>query len=308
MRKIFTIGETVYDIIFKNNKQVSAKPGGAMLNAAISLGRLDLPVSFISEIGKDSEGKLILDFLQSNNVETNSIYQFDNGQTAIAHAVLDEQENASYTFYKKYPNERLNINFPKVAKDDIVLFGSFFAITHEVRDQLLKFVTTAKNAGAIIIYDPNFRKPHLKDLPELKKYILENISLADIVRGSDEDFKLIFNADNPDEVFRIIQENGSQVLIYTASDKTVEFRSLYHSFSIPVSKVKTLSTIGAGDTFNAGLLYKLLILGVRKKELPNVNIELWTEIIQNAIQLGSHVCTHFDNYITKDFAMKIKNY
>lgn len=308
MRKIFTIGETVYDIIFKNNKQVSAKPGGAMLNTAISLGRLDLPVSFVSEIAKDSEGNLILDFLQENNVQINCIYQFDNGKTAIAHAVLDEQENASYTFYKKYPKERLNINFPTVTKDDIVLFGSFFAITHEVHDQLIKFVTIAKNAGAVIIYDPNFRKPHLKDLPELKKYILENISLSDIVRGSDEDFKLIFKADNPDETFRILQENGCPVLIYTASDKMVELRSLSHSISIPVSKVKTISTIGAGDTFNAGLLYKLLILGVQKKEVTSITKEVWMEIIQNAIQFGSHVCTHFDNYITKDFAKKIKNF
>ncbi len=100
---------------------------------------------------------------------------------------LDEQENASYTFYKNYPRERLNVDFPKVNKNDIILFGSFFAITHEVRSKLVEFIKSAKESGAIIIYDPNFRKPHLKELPEVKKYILENISLSDIVRGSDED-------------------------------------------------------------------------------------------------------------------------
>ncbi|MCD4705445.1 carbohydrate kinase, partial [bacterium] len=163
MQTIHTIGETLYDIIFKNNQPVSAKAGGAMLNTSVSLGRLDVPISFVSEIGEDQVGDLILDFLKNNNVDTNSIFRFRDGTTALALAFLDESENASYTFYKNYPDIRLDIKFPKINKNDIVLFGSFFAITHEVREKLLNFIKNAKEAGAIIIYDPNFRKPHIKD-------------------------------------------------------------------------------------------------------------------------------------------------
>ena len=72
MKKIYTIGETVYDIIFKNCQPIAAKAGGSMLNSSVSLGRLGLPVSFISEIGKDQVGGFIFVFLIDYNF--NEIY------------------------------------------------------------------------------------------------------------------------------------------------------------------------------------------------------------------------------------------
>ena len=82
----------------------------------------------------------------------------------------------------------MNILFPEINPGDIVLFGSFFSLEKEVRTKVLKFIRKARNAGAIIIYDPNFRRPHLDDLQKVMPWIMENLSLADIVRGSDEDF------------------------------------------------------------------------------------------------------------------------
>jgi fructokinase len=192
MRKVFTIGETVLDLIFKRNKILFAKPGGAMLNSAVSLGRLSIPVSFITEIGEDNAGSYILEFLHQNDVDTSYCYRFKKGQTALALAFLDEHENADYSFYKNYPNERMNQEMPLVSSNDIVLFGSFFAITREVRIPLMNFIKHATQQNAIILYDPNFRKPHLHELPEIRDDILENISYSSIVRGSDEDFNLIF--------------------------------------------------------------------------------------------------------------------
>ena len=63
MRKIYAIGETLLDIIFKNNQPQTAKPGGAMLNSVVSVGRMDLPVYFISEYGIDDAGNLVDSFL-----------------------------------------------------------------------------------------------------------------------------------------------------------------------------------------------------------------------------------------------------
>ena len=105
-RKTFTIGEIVYDIVFKNGKPISANPGGAMLNTAVSLGRLGLPVSLISELGKDKVGENIIQFLKSNNVDADNIFRFSKGNTALALAFLDDKNNASYDFYKSYPVKR----------------------------------------------------------------------------------------------------------------------------------------------------------------------------------------------------------
>jgi len=307
MRKIFTIGETVFDIIFKNSKPVAGRAGGAMLNSSICLGRLGVPVFFISEIGKDEVGNIIIDFLKQNKVNTEHIYKLSGGNTALAMAFLDKNENADYTFYKQYPEKRLGTNFPEVQENDIVLFGSFFAITKEVRDKLMKFINTAKSNGAIVLYDPNFRKFHLKDLPFVKKYITENIFNSSIVRGSDEDFKLIFNTDNPRDTFNIIRNNGCKILIYTSGDKNVQFVTEVIKLSIPVKKIKPVSTIGAGDTFNAGIIYGLYKNQINTSELYKVDFGLWKTIIQTAITFGTHVCQSFDNYLSVEFARTINN-
>jgi fructokinase len=307
MRKIYTIGETVYDIIFKNSQPVLAKAGGAMLNTSVSLGRLGLPVSFISEIGEDHAGINIMDFLKENKVDTRFVDQFSDGKTALALAFLDEHEDASYSFYKLYPLERLNIDLPEPDEGDIILFGSFLAITAEVRTRLINFINAASMKESLIIYDPNFRRPHLKDLPVVKDLILENIKLSSIVRGSDEDFELIFGCINAKEAFRILTDEGCKFLVYTSSNRSVEFISDKIAFSMDIPEIKPVSTIGAGDSFNAGLIYYLFSKGITTSRLMDLDASECKEAIRIAISFGSNVCQHYDNYISKDFANRFKS-
>jgi len=204
-------------------------------------------------------GDFIVDFLNNNNVNTNYLQLFEKGKTAIALAFLNDQNDASYSFYHNYPDKRLQGEFPTVNKDDFVLFGSYFAISLETRQGVLRFIQQAREAGAVIIYDPNFRHPHLHEMEALRPNIEENIKLADIVRGSHEDFQLIFNTKTASDTYEKIKEFGNPKLIYTQSNKEVVFISGNGQFSIPVPKIKAISTIGAGDNFNAGLIYSIFI-------------------------------------------------
>src|SRR4030042_701960 len=107
MRNIFGIGETVFDIILKQGQPVAAKAGGSVLNAFVSLGRLGMTVHFISEYGTEPVGELIDRFLNENNVSTRYVTRYQDGKSTLALAFLDENNNASYTFYKDYPLTRL---------------------------------------------------------------------------------------------------------------------------------------------------------------------------------------------------------
>ena len=89
MRKIYGIGETVLDIIFKDSQPQAAKAGGSVLNSVVSMGRMGLPVSFISEYGLDDVGDLIDNFLKHNGVNSSFVHRFKNGNTALALAFLD---------------------------------------------------------------------------------------------------------------------------------------------------------------------------------------------------------------------------
>ena len=158
MRKIIGIGETILDIIFRENQPYAAVPGGSVFNALVSLGRLGKEVLFISELGKDYVGGLIRSFMEENHISTQYIDFFPDGKSPISLAFLDEQNNANYTFYKNYPKQRLEVPLPPIEEDDIFVFGSYYALNPVLRPRIVEFLQYARERGAIVYYDPNFRK------------------------------------------------------------------------------------------------------------------------------------------------------
>lgn len=306
-RNIYTIGETLFDIIFKNGQPQAGKAGGAMLNSSVSLGRIGLPVHLISEYGDDDIGKLIDNFLKENGVSTVYSDHFRDGNTAIAIAMLDDRNDASYTFYKKYPDKRLEMGFPLIRKDDIILYGSIYAITREIREKFVKFLRSSAGNGGILIYDPNFRQAHASELNELKPLILENISMATIIRGSDEDFKNIFGADSPDEAWEVIS-NFCNCMVYTASAEGVYVRTTGFRGRFPVKEIKPVSTIGAGDNFNAGMIAAIHRLGITREHFADMGETEWGNVISTGIDFASDVCLSYENYISKEFAEKLRSH
>lgn len=211
------------------------------------------------------------------------------------------ENEASYSFYQDYPKERLRIDLPDIEEDDIFLFGSFYTLNQQIRKNLIEMLNLAKRREAIVIYDPNFRKSHLVDLPVLKQVILENIGFADIVRGSDEDFENIFRAGNSKKAYETFTDK-CDCLIYTASEKVVFIHTMNVEYSYPVHTLKPISTIGAGDNFNTGIIYGLTSNNIRLSDLNHLTVSDWEPIINAGTTLATEVCLSYDNYISKEFA------
>lgn len=305
MRKIYTIGETVLDILFKNKQPVTAKAGGACLNSAVTLGRLNLPVFFLGEYALDEVGNIIDEFLKENHVSTQYVYRYYDGKSTLALAFLNENNDASYDFYKIYPDKRLAVEFPGINADDIILFGSIYAVTVEVRKKLMEFVEQANRKKAIVIYDPNFRKQHLHELNKLRPLILDNFKHADIIRGSNEDFSFILGTDNADETYTEVSRHCKN-LLYTANKKGVYVRTQRVKATFPVKTIQPVSTIGAGDNFNAGVVYSLFHHNIRHSDLDNLDDKMWESIVTTAVEFATSVCMSYDNYISGEFAEKYK--
>ena len=306
MRNIFAVGETILDIIFKDGQPMAAKPGGSSFNAAITLGRLGAPVTFISEMGNDHVGDMIQAFLDQNSVDSHYVSRYKEGQSAIALAFLNERSDAEYQFYKDYPHQRLDIEFPEFKTDDLLLFGSFYALNPGIRPRVKLLLEKARKGGATIIYDPNFRSSHLAEKDELLDVIMENMEFANLVRASDEDLINIFGVDNPDEAWKRMGSRCS-ALIYTANAHGVHLITDRFRTMIEVEKIDPVSTIGAGDTFNAGLLYGISRMGYSRKEMDNLGQDEWKSLIQRAISFSKEVCLSYENYLPQAFAEKIKN-
>ena len=125
MGRVIGIGETVLDILFKNGQPVKAVPGGSVYNSIISLGRMGLDAAFISEVGDDRVGEMILSHLRDSGVGASAVCCFSGGKSPLSLAFLNERNDAEYLFYKDYPNNRLEVEFPKIGPGDIVLYGSY---------------------------------------------------------------------------------------------------------------------------------------------------------------------------------------
>jgi fructokinase len=305
MRKIIGIGETVFDIIFQNNQPIAAKPGGSVYNALISLGRLKQQALFISEIGEDHIGNIIRGFLRENAVSTEYICTFDRGKTPLALAFLDEDQKADYVFYKDYPSDRLDYIMPRIDENDIVLIGSFFALNPVLRERFVEILEFAKIRKAIIYYDVNFRKTHVHEVRHLMPAILDNFEFADIVKGSDEDFVNIYNEENPHQTYKEHIEFYCKNFIYTRGDKGVTLLGKDLDKEYAAKEIVPVSTIGAGDNFNAGIIYGLIKYNITWNDLQHgISEEKWDKVIQTAIEFSSFVCTTYDNYISTEFAEK----
>jgi fructokinase len=301
MSQVYTIGEATFDIIFKDSQPVDAKVGGSVLNTAVSLGRLGVLVSFISAFGNDQVGDMAMDFLQKNNISTDCIHRFE-GSSRIALAFLDQQNNAHYSFYNAVGKSVLK--FPQVKENDIILFGSSHAVRDDIRKELISFLKDAHLKKAIIVYDPNFRKSQLPQLASLKPKIEENISLAHVLKGSDEDFLSIFGA-NPSKTFEIIQEFSNAVLICTANKNGINVHTKTMNKHYTVPAIQPVSTIGAGDTFSAGIIYSLFKQKASVQSLHKLSDSFWDNLANTSTQFAQHVCLSYDNYLSADFVKKL---
>ena len=308
MRKVIGIGETVLDIIFRNERPIGAAPGGSTFNAIISLSRAGVSTSFISETGNDRVGRMIIKFLEDNGCEANSINVYPDSKSPLSLAFLNEKNDAEYIFYKDHPNDRLEFTFPSVSADDIVLFGSYYALNPVIRPQMKDFLDYAHEQGAILYYDVNFRSSHQHEVMKLRPNLLENFELADIVRGSREDFENLFKKNDPDNIYRAEISFYTKNFIYTQGADPIELRAdggLCKQY--PVKNTETVSTIGAGDNFNAGFIFGLLMNGITRRELEQgLSEQQWDSIVDSGQEFSAEVCHSLYNYVSPEFGAKCK--
>ena len=298
-RKVIGIGETILDILFKNNQPTAAVPGGSVFNGIISLGRMGVNVDFISETGNDKVGNIILDFMKENGVGTSYVNVFPEGKSPVSLAFLNEKNEPEYLFYKDYPKQRLEVPLPPIEEDDIFLFGSYYSLNPVLRKRVREFLEYAQDRKAILYYDPNFRKAHAHEAIHVMPAVLENLEYADIVRGSDEDFLNLFGETDLDKVYKEHIQFYCNVFLATRGAEGADLRINDRKLHFDAPPIRPVSTIGAGDNFNAGVVYGLLKYDIRKKDLPHLTDAEWEKVVRCGIELSAEVCQSYDNYIAR---------
>ena len=294
-KRVIGIGETVLDILFKNDQPQKAVPGGSTFNSIVSLGRAGVPCAMMTEVGGDHVGDIICRFLQDNGVSVEYVCRHEKAKSHITLAFLDEHNDAQYLFYKDHASVRLDGNVPQIGKDDVVLFGSFFAINPAIRSVVGNLLRAAHEAGAWLYYDVNFRKNHIVDLPEMMPNIEENMGLANIVRGSMEDFEYMYGLQDGDAIYERVSRH-CHTLILTDGPRSIRVYTPDGCETYPVQAIETVSTVGAGDNFNAGYIYAMLH-----------GMDDQPSRIEMAQRWSQDVCRQIGNNISDDLVTAIKN-
>ena len=296
MKRVIGIGETVLDILFKDDQPQKAVPGGSTFNSIVSLGRVGVPCAMVTEAGGDHIGDIICRYLQDNGVSPEFVCRHENVKSHVSLAFLDEDNDAQYIFYKDHASVMLDGKLPEITKDDVVLFGSFFAINTVIRPVVRGLLKAARDAGAWLYYDVNFRKNHIADLPDVMQNVEENMMLADVVRGSVEDFGYLYGLRGGDEIYSRVSRYCRK-LILTDGARSIRVYTPDVCETYPVQPIETVSTVGAGDNFNAGYIYALM-KGLQDEASRIDMAQRWSQ----------DVCRQIGNNISDELIEQIKTH
>jgi len=301
VRTVVAFGEALVDLIYRGNVFAGAYAGGSIVNTSVSLSRCGNQVQLITEFGSDDHGSFLKEFLSGNGVLTEYAITYSQRKTATAKAVLDTLGKASYTFQKDYPQIRFSNQLPEIHNDAVFLFGSFSALDHALRPALDHLLGTATRNHALIFYDPNIRKHCLTDEESQYQRIVEFMSLADIVRTSDEDMLGVFGTADPMKIWQTISPERCRLLVITYGGSHVHAFDGERMLRLDVPPVEVVSTIGAGDAFNAGMIHRLIRLS------DGMSVEgrfpaHWVEaMLATGMQFAAEVCGSISNYVSETF-------
>ncbi len=299
--RIIAVGEITWDIFFREGKPVGAAVGGSQLNSAVTLGRCGLPVCLVSSTGNDPTGNLSIDFLSKNGVNIEFIRRFE-GNSRIALAFFNERGDASYSIYPA--SQTVSPYWPDPQPDDLILFGSSFALRSEGRQELTAFLRLAKERGATLLYDPNIRRNPEGDAA-LKAMILENMGFSTIVKGSVEDFLPLFGTTDPETIHHEVLQTGAAILFITKGNEGAELFAPGCRLSLPAMPVEVVSTVGAGDNFSAGVIHRLFRLRESGFQLAELKEEQWLQVLQAAVLFSAEVCQSAENYLPLRFVQQL---
>ncbi len=297
-RKVIGVGETILDILFRDGQPEAAVHGGSSFNSIISVGRAGVPCTFVGYTGADIVGQKTVRFMHDNGVGTEHFQIRQGEKSAISLAFIGENGDATYSFYKEPPHVSSSWTLPETSRGDVMLFGSYYAVSPGMRPLITQMLEQAARTGVIVYYDLNYRRNHVNELPQLMPAIEQNFCQSTIVRGSADDFEVLFSTRDARDIYKMYISKYCKYLICTAGAGRIMVctPTACHEFQAPPID-NVVSTVGAGDSFNAGFACALIWEGILPEDLPGLGREAWQRLVATACRFAGETCRSKENYI-----------
>ncbi|HJW01548.1 MAG TPA: carbohydrate kinase [Arthrobacter sp.] len=253
MTMITVIGESLADIISDRRTAGPARthPGGSPLNVAVGCARLGLQTRLVTHFAGDAHGQLIADHLRGNGVEVTVGGSLPTS-SAVAH--LDETGAADYTFAISWDINGASIPAQAAVERSLHVHTGSIATVLAPGSKSVRGLVEAARPHATVSFDPNCRPAISRDADGARRQAEDFVAASDIVKASDEDLRWLYPDRTPDQSLQAWLELGPALVALTRGADGPVIITRRGRVDMPGEAVTVADTVGAGDSFMAGLI------------------------------------------------------
>lgn len=274
---VVALGELLIDFTengtsAQGNTIYEANPGGAPCNVLAMLTKLGRKTAFIGKVGRDIFGKRLKTTLEEVGIDTSNLVMDEDVRTTLAFVETFPDGDRDFSFYRNPGADMMlradEVQIELVKDTNIFHFGTLSMTHEEVRNATKKAIAAAKEAGAVISFDPNLREPLWNSLEDAKEQVAYGLSQCDVLKISDNEIQWFTGEEDYDAGIAKLREQYDIPLIMLSMGKDGS-RAYYKDLRVevkPFLQEKTIETTGAGDTFGGCCLNYVLEYGLHNMD------------------------------------------
>ncbi|HET9658075.1 MAG TPA: carbohydrate kinase [Kineosporiaceae bacterium] len=289
MDGVLVVGEALVDIVERPGSPTAEHPGGSPANVALGLARLGRTADLLTRIGNDPRGRAVRAHLECSGVRLVPGSVTDE-PTSTATAHLDPAGVASYDFHLDWrlPDSQVH------ESACCVHTGSIAAFLPPGGDAVLALVEKVADR-ATVSYDPNVRPTLMGDPASARQRVETFVRCADVVKVSDEDLAWLAPGEDPVAVAQSWLASGPAIVVVTRGGRGAVGLCAAGRLDVPAPAITVVDTLGAGDSFMAGLLDHLTALDLlgpqRLADLRAISLPDLDGMLRHAVRIAAITCT-----------------
>ncbi|MCU0910629.1 MAG: carbohydrate kinase [Rhodobacteraceae bacterium] len=283
---ILCAGEALIDMLPRQTAAGEAAfapyAGGAVFNTAIALGRLGAPAGFFTGLSHDLFGEMLAGALAASKVT--SLAHRSDRPTTLAFVTLTDG-HAKYAFYDENTAGRMltPADLPKLPREVKAVFLGGISLVAEPCGTAYEALMAREAPARVTMIDPNIRPGFIRDERAYRARIGRMMAMADIVKLSDEDLRWLLGKGEIGALSREVLRMGPKLVCITEGAAGARGFTARGEVRVEGERVEVADTVGAGDTFNAGVLAALDRAGALGKAALSA---LSDDTIRAALSLG----------------------
>lgn len=282
MFDIVALGEVLIDFTQSGVSESGMRlfeqnPGGAPANMLTASTRLGMKTAFIGKVGTDMHGTFLKQVLEEQHICTKGMVFDDNFFTTLAFVELSESGERKFSFARK-PGADTKLRLEEIDKKlleqtKVFHFGSLSLTDEPCRTATMEAVKYAKEQGAIISYDPNYRELLWESKEQAIEQMRRPIPYVNVLKISDEETELMAGEADPMKASERLIEQGISIVVVTLGEQGAFIRTKEGYSIVPGFASKVVDTTGAGDSFWGGFISRIVASGKEINALTLAELE-----------------------------------